>query len=572
MAIELVKVIAEILTSDIPLVPAIFRKAQRNESILKILKKFKIDPKDIPNDFEGIYVYSLIEYGINENGLHKPEEVLEIFRLPEIKEAFRQAFYSRNKFILNETLTDIISWQHDWNILGNTIRNSRINLPDELEQFSDAFIKVLERAQTPAQRRTEQKIDDLKEKLENVIGIIDKITNRNHISDTCISDTNVPGCPQEFQALIQEKIRSFCGRQFVFEALEQFINKNPKGYFTIVGNAGMGKSAIAAKYVSIHSCPCYFNILAERRNRPELFLESIRKQLILRYQLQNAEQDNLPTLLEKVSDKLDSDENLVIVVDALDEVDQATGTENLLYLPKMLPNRVYFLLTRRPYEQGKKRLFTEGVAIQELNLNNEYFEISREDIKEYIRFFISEDSDYKDALQKWIQLRNINSEDFIEQVAIKSENNFMYLRYVLPEIANGLYENITSGQLPDGLQEYYQIHWQRMGMDSAPRQLMLIILFILVANRTPIPCEMIAQIADEDEFEVQKVLNEWYEYLKPQILDGDICYSIYHSSFLDFLKSKRDLKANRKLFTNVNQRIVDFWENEMNADELDENS
>ena len=84
--------------------------------------------------------------------------------------------------------------------------------------------------------------------------------------------------PEEFRSLIEEKIRTFCGRRFVFDTFQEFINANPHGYFTIVGDAGMGKSSIAAKYVWEHKSPCYFNILVERRNRPELFLKSIRRE------------------------------------------------------------------------------------------------------------------------------------------------------------------------------------------------------------------------------------------------------------------------------------------------------
>jgi hypothetical protein len=76
---------------------------------------------------------------------------------------------------------------------------------------------------------------------------------------------------------------------------------------------------------------------------------------------------------------------------------------------------------------------------------------------------------------------------------------------------------------------------------------------------TPIPCNMIIDILNQDECDVQNILDEWIEYLRTQNIDGDICYSIYHASFLDFLKGKRELKANRKLFTEVNQRIVDYW-------------
>lgn len=137
--------------------------------------------------------------------------------------------------------------------------------------------------------------------------------------------------PKEFKALIFEKPRLFCGRNFVFEAINKFFTTQPKGYFTVVGDAGMGKSAIASKYVLAYKLPCYFNIFAEGRNKPEKFLASIRQQLIKRYSLQNADNADLRTLLEKTSEELKG-QKLVIVVDALDEVEQEENS-NLLDLP-----------------------------------------------------------------------------------------------------------------------------------------------------------------------------------------------------------------------------------------------
>jgi hypothetical protein len=58
---------------------------------------------------------------------------------------------------------------------------------------------------------------------------------------------------------------------------------------------------------------------------------------------------------------------------------------------------------------------------------------------------------------------------------------------------------------------------------------------------------------------VQKALDEeWVEYLTKKEKDGELCYSFYHASFLDFLKSKRELQSTRKLFQEVNQRIADY--------------
>jgi len=370
--------------------------------------------------------------------------------------------------------------------------------------------------------------------------------------------------PPEFESLITEKIKTFCGRRFVFDNFQQFVTANPHGYFTIIGDAGMGKSSIVAKYVSEHKSPCYFNILVERRNRPELFLKSVRQQLIHRYELQNSADADLPTLLAKVAGKLPAGERLVIAVDALDEVEQEPG-ENLLHLPTTLPDNVYFLLTRRPYHLRKKRLsVSPGVPVKELDLrDDQYVNFNQDDIKEYILFVINADSDYKDGLRKWIQERGIIDASFVEELANKSENNFMYLRYVLPAIAKGDYNDLSLKQLPEGLQEYYQNHWVRMGLEAKPGQLMEIVLYILLEIETPIPREMIAGIAKEDECDVEAVLDKWVEYLKKQKVDGEICYGIYHASFFDFLKAKREMDSKRKLFREVNQRITEYLEKRM---------
>jgi hypothetical protein len=51
---------------------------------------------------------------------------------------------------------------------------------------------------------------------------------------------NVKPIPDEFKSLIEEKLKSFCGREFVFAKFEEFQRIHSKGYFTVVGDAGMG--------------------------------------------------------------------------------------------------------------------------------------------------------------------------------------------------------------------------------------------------------------------------------------------------------------------------------------------
>ena len=519
----------------------IIQKVHRNEAVIRLLKKCNLDPTHPPEDFEGIYLYSLIEYATHKDGQRKPESVLNLFRLPNIRDAFYRAFCSGDSSIVHKEIDNMINGKElNKNISSQNLKEEEIDLEQELTEFTNTFIKVVERSQKPAHRQLVRQMDNLQEKL-------DKLTT----PEINTQNFQITG----FEALIKEKTRYFCGRKFVFEEFNKFLDTHQYGYFTLIGDAGMGKSAIAAKYVSDHNAIHFFNILAESRNRPEQFLNSIRQQLIARYQLQHVEEADLSTLITRASEKIPDGERLVIVVDALDEVDQENKAENLLFLPSTLPEGVYFFLTRRPHNFDKKRL-NVSVPTGELNLTLwEYEELSKEDVKEYINLFLREESQHKLPLTKWIQERDIKLEVFIETVANKSENNFMYLFHILRGIARGFYENLTLKELPDGLQDYYQIHWIRMSMDDKPQEMKVIILFVLVEIGLPIPLTLLAEIINEDEYDVQQILDEWIEYLRLQEIEGEMCYGIYHASFLEFLKNKREFKPTRKLFDFVNEQI-----------------
>ena len=373
--------------------------------------------------------------------------------------------------------------------------------------------------------------------------------------------------PEEFKSLIEEKTRIFCGRHLVFQRFNDFLGKEKNGYFILVGDAGMGKSSIAAKYVLDKSAICYFNIMAEGRNRPEKFLESVRQQLINRYDLENAEGDELAALLEKARPK-SGDNPLVIVVDALDEVEDEPGANNVLNLPKFLPEGVYFFLTRRPYSSGEKRLVLE-VPTGELSLSHEaddeIQQMNLDDVKAYIRFFLEKDPEHKDKLREWIENREIAGADFVDLLAEKSEYNFMYLRYVLPAIAEGDYNDLSIKELPDGLLQYYEQHWERMGMTGKNKE-NAAILFVLIEAGKAISCDSIAEVVCRDEYEVLEVLREWRGFLKNPFVEGEDCYAIYHQSFGDFLQQKPAIKRAAKLLSDNNSR---FWE-QLESDEGEE--
>jgi hypothetical protein len=169
-------------------------------------------------------------------------------------------------------------------------------------------------------------------------------------------------------------------------------------------------------------------------------------------------------------------------------------------------------------------------------------------------------------LKSWLTTHNIREQEFCDSEALlrsrnvsqrsadrlttQSENNFMYLSQILPAIAQGFYsEPFHFDTLPSALEKYYQSHWQRIkGKGWSPVE--LAVLNILVYQKQPIsaqavseamPAGLIAQIIDEDEYEVEAVLENWIEFLLQQPIDGETRYSLYHSSFRDWLGRQLNL-------------------------------
>ncbi|MBD2501020.1 XRE family transcriptional regulator [Anabaena azotica] len=363
--------------------------------------------------------------------------------------------------------------------------------------------------------------------------------------------------PPEFEILIKDKTQIFCGRGFVFAAIEEFIKNNKSGYFQIIGDAGMGKSAIAAHYVVKNpGTICFFNIRADGKNSPDVFLKLIRQQLTQRWQLSDVADADLSALLIKANKQLSAGESLVIVVDALDEVDQ-DGNGNLLYLPMILPEKVYFILTRRPYTPAEQRLnISPSVPYQELDLRK-YEQNSNDDVKEYIWQLLNS-GEYQDGLQQWIQKQNnLSKNGFVETISAKSENNFMYLRCVLPAIAEGFYNVKPLDELPVGLQGYYNSHWRLMGMTNKPLPRNKIkIIYVMCALSSAVSRELIAKYSKQNNLTVEEVLKDWAQFLQKQEIYQPPRYRFYHESFRDFLQRQDIVQAAGVSLTEISAEVA----------------
>jgi hypothetical protein len=147
-------------------------------------------------------------------------------------------------------------------------------------------------------------------------------------------------------------------------------------------------------------------------------------------------------------------------------------------------------------------------------------------------------------LKSWLATHTINEQEFCAHLIAQTENNFMYLSQILAAITQGFYSQaLKLDRLPPNLEAYYQTHWQRMAAkDLSSVELGVLRCLVTVQpsldsslKNEGISAQLIAEMMDEDEYDVEAVLENWIEFLVQEQIDGETCYSLYHSSFRDWL-------------------------------------
>jgi ABC-type dipeptide/oligopeptide/nickel transport system ATPase component len=288
-------------------------------------------------------------------------------------------------------------------------------------------------------------------------------------------------CKENFKT-ISSKNHSFTSYEFVFITINDFLDKYNRGYLTIVGSPGSGKSVILAQFASYNYNPdikiIYYNAQIEGKNTAEDFLKYACSQLSRKKEEipDNATEGScfLSLLLQQISDKLAPNQKLIIAIDALDTINpnnQSLGT-NLLYLPRYLPQGIYFLLTRRPFKKEKSGLLIEAPS--------QILDLSQHNLKNW-------DNDLA-FTQHWQQMQGEGFSD----IAMK----------ILQVLATAGNEGISASTI-----------LQRIYLTNPPT-------------------------LDADIFDVEEVLENWFEFLQQHQVNNEIRYSLYHPNFRDWLAEK----------------------------------
>ena len=146
--------------------PIVKDKFQRNETVIKLLKQFNLEPEHPPADFSGVYAYALVEYGIG-----KPKAFLQLFEQETIKRSFRKAFDHNNPSILLSEVDDFVEAY----ALGDEVKSLGIGIKREVAAFYIVFAEVAKRTRNPADILMSQQIASLHKRIVAIQDNLDRL-------------------------------------------------------------------------------------------------------------------------------------------------------------------------------------------------------------------------------------------------------------------------------------------------------------------------------------------------------------------------------------------------------------
>ena len=358
----------------------------------------------------------------------------------------------------------------------------------------------------------------------------------------------------DFSDVMARVTRWFVGRKFLFEQTDAFLKGNPCGYFRIVADAGMGKTALAAALAQRHDALVHFFNTSEGITSPKHCLNHLCAQLIARFGLPHTHLPKragsdaafLGQLLREVAGTRADGRPLVLVIDALDEADSTPAGHNWAHLPASLPAGIYVFLTHCP---GDYLVQTEArTALEERRI--EWFEAGQQDDIERHLWRQADRPEIQAALAGARPL--ITVEAFVAGLKERSQGNFKYLDYVLADIEarEPGFDPLQIDKLPKGLPDYYGHFWDRIKATRKAegwaewRDLYRPLIELLAAAGEPVTADWLAVHTGREPDEIlERALLRWQRFLHREERDGRETWRIVHRSFADFLATKIDLAA-----------------------------
>jgi WD40 repeat protein len=273
----------------------------------------------------------------------------------------------------------------------------------------------------------------------------------------------------------QLDLARFQGRAGLIARIDERVAAQDRGYVVIRGEAGVGKSALAAHLVWTRPCGHHFTRLGGGARNPVEARKSLAAQLIGGWGLADrftpgdvfpaaAERpDWLAKVIRAAADRSrwnrgDRPQPLVLVVDGLDEAEpdppgMGTGIPLGLPAPDDLPDGVYIVATSRhglPLSALRDPVRVSWSQIEVDSVDN------LADMAAYLRAATG-GSAPDPALTTALARGGVTPATFTTTLIDRCAGVWIYLRYVLDEIRAGLRSPIDVACLPDRLRGYYEV-------------------------------------------------------------------------------------------------------------------
>ena len=349
--------------------------------------------------------------------------------------------------------------------------------------------------------------------------------------------------PRDYPRRFEEELAAaagFVGREAILESIQSFPEDHDCGYVHVEASAGLGKSALAARFASLVSAPVFFADAGSNNVRADQCALHLGAEVVLRHDLDadrfddwTADTDVLATVLPAAGAAARGP--VWLVVDGLDEAEAAPAGANPLMLPPRLPAGVFILLTSREpataFHAGK------GTPLRALSLTAEGEE-ERDDLNR----FIVERAEADPRAAAALGAGSLTAEEFAARLAAAAEGNFMYATYVLEDLADG---TLDPENPPERLLGYYERNfWSAMEVHRERDPVLWSGLYLPVLERLAVAAEPVdagwlaGQVGGSATEIENMVLRPWRRFLRATSTNGATAWRIVHHSFTDFLGTK----------------------------------
>lgn len=390
----------------------------------------------------------------------------------------------------------------------------------------------------------------------------------------------------DFERDIQHLATDFIGREWIFQKIEEWIENYCEGFFILTGEAGIGKSAVAARLIQYRQDIAAYNFCIAGRNStitPCSVLRSFAAQLgenLPGYGLALSNTINPSRLSVKVNidvktmtggkitgviiDKLNfantkqeieslltaplsimkaPSRPILILLDSLDEAFTYSTSENLVTLLtglNDLPHWVRIICTTRPDARvlscfGSMKNHIISAKSQE----------NREDLRRYVNYRL----DKPNMLARIQALPSpIEPEILANQIVgigdgpSLADGNFLYTKILLDDIENGIQSLDDIGALPISLDDIYQRFLLRLAPEWEAKYLPL--LAVLAVSCEPLSREQLMNFSNQSARLIGGQMNSTLLNLSISVLiqflnvqtDGkEEKFSLFHQSLRDYL-------------------------------------